>query len=159
MDLPPRRLHTPHIGAIDLCTSLRSNHSQRRYLNRDFFIHLWHQSTLRPDPDLDADSDLKTLSQRETNSQVAHNRTITFLDKRKKYQTKTTYVYLQLLSQLNSFKFGKKPNFSPPFHTNFWALSTQTLLKFKMGFKNIAYEKPHYDLGNNGYLPENIDHY
>ena len=28
-----------------------------------------------------------------------------------------------------------------------------------MGFKDIAYEKPHYDLGNNGYLPENIDHY
>ena len=28
-----------------------------------------------------------------------------------------------------------------------------------MGFKDIAYKKPHYDLGNNGYLPENIDHY
>ena len=26
-----------------------------------------------------------------------------------------------------------------------------------MGF--TSYEKPHYDLGNNGYLPENVDHF
>ena len=40
VDLHPRRPHTPHIGAIDLCTRLRSNHFQGSYLIKSFYTHL-----------------------------------------------------------------------------------------------------------------------